>query len=33
MSASSCTTSSPERGFVSESYGEGADRHTVISRG
>ncbi|SFR87981.1 spoIIIJ-associated protein [Microbacterium sp. cf046] len=22
-----------ERGFVSESYGEGADRHTVISRG
>lgn len=22
-----------EKGFVSESYGEGADRHTVISRG
>ena len=22
-----------ERGFVSESYGDGADRHTVISRG
>lgn len=22
-----------ERGFVSESYGEGSDRHTVISRG
>lgn len=22
-----------DRGFVSESYGEGADRHTVISRG
>ena len=22
-----------ERGFVSESYGEGADRHTVIRRG
>jgi spoIIIJ-associated protein len=22
-----------ERGFTSESYGEGADRHTVISRG
>jgi spoIIIJ-associated protein len=22
-----------ERGLVSESYGEGADRHTVISRG
>ena len=22
-----------DKGFVSESYGEGADRHTVISRG
>ncbi|MET0736106.1 MAG: R3H domain-containing nucleic acid-binding protein, partial [Microbacterium sp.] len=22
-----------DRGFVSESYGEGADRHTVIRRG